>query len=776
MTMKLPSLIALLCAGGTFVGQSQAAEWDYPSANITVTSQQEALAYLEQAYADVGTYRFRYQTDSKLGSHYNFDVLINGEYQPQRAMVVSTDHDGSIMRVYKSLEDTVLRNGVASVASELEAPRLLEGEFPPSLSSGEIVSATVNVFNPDLRTMLRDPAPDSLMTELSQYNRSPRYVSKSVEVLKSGEAFYLANERVTQVDTVALYTLDEQSQEVVNRDSSAFLKAEGLERFSSLEAIQAVEWQEPAFAQLMAFVHLDQSIRYIESLGFSFFDSPVRFDGRGLSANNSSYYLGPQVAVFGVGGGSPDALDADVVLHELGHGIHYQIVKDWAYGHTGAIGEGLGDYWAGSYSYRTQYQEANTKGQEFEIDTVFNWDGYFGTKKATRSLWNQRARYIQQSEYRAHESVAGELGDELWSTPLFQSLKEAVKRYQYAAFEEFDTIVLESMYGLGRGLKMHNLAQNMLFVAKKLYPNRDYAEILAEKFSFHGLLVEPFVLEMATKYVHPEHAVSLDVYPTGRQAALSGELSVEEVRHAFSSDKFAELNVELMLPEEKICGQSLQLNTEVDYQFDAALQEQQWMKSLDIVYGVPQFETETKQVNAILPDAKLTDSNQQIIGLKSFNYTVADRSVVVGDMFGVFLDIEHSKLSDITVTLTSPRGTRATLLSHRSTKRSGFQGYFTVEHDEVMKVFKGESGWGTWRLEVADYISEDSGTLKQWTVGRIDQYECGDVAAKPTTKTESPSNGESGGTSSLPTLIILFMLALRQCVSPSKPVIQHPRR
>lgn len=776
MTINLPSLIALACAGGALASQSHAAEWDYPSANITVTSHQEALAYLEQAYAEAGSYRFRYQAESKLGSHYNFDVLINGEYQPQRAMVVSTDHDGSVIRVYKSLEDTVLRNGVASVASELEAPRLLEGEFPPSLDSGEIVSANVRVFNPDLRTMHRDPAPDSLMTELSQYERSPRYVTKPVDVLKSGEAFYLSNERVTQVDAAALYTLDAQTQEVMNRDSNAFLPAEGVESFASLDAIQAVEWQQPEFAQLMAFTHLDQSIRYIESLGFSLFDSPLRFDGRGLSANNSSYYFGPQMAVFGVGGGSPDALDADVVLHELGHGIHYQIVKDWAYGHTGAIGEGLGDYWAGSYSYRTQYQEANTAGQEFEIDTVFNWDGYFGTKKGTRSLWNQRARYIQQSEYRAHESVAGELGDELWSTPLFQSLKEAVKRYQDAAFEEFDTIVLESMYGLGRGLKMHDLAQNMLFVAEKLYPNRDYAEILAENFAVHGLLVEPFVLEMATKYVHPEHPVSLDLYPTGRQASLNGNLSVEEVRHGFSSEKFAQLYVELMLPEGKVCGQSLQLNTDVDYQFDPSLQSQQWLKSSDIVYGLPLFQTEAKQVNAILPDAKLTDSNQQIIGLKSFNYTVADRSIVVDDMFGVFLDIEHSKLSDLAVTLTSPRGTRVTLLSHRSTKHAGFEGYFTVQHDDVMKAFKGEPGWGTWRLEVADYISEDSGTLKQWTVGHIEQYECGDVAAKPTTKTEATSSGSSGGTNSLPSLIILFMLALRQFVSTRKSVIQHPRR
>ncbi|MBW3695456.1 propeptide, peptidase [Vibrio sp. T187] len=774
--MNLSSHIALICIGAAFSSQSMAGEWDYPSANITVTNQQEALSYLDQAYSEVGSYRFRYQTESKLGTHYSFDVLVGGEYMPQRTMVVSTSQDGSVTRVYKSLVDTVLRNGVATVASELEAPRLLEGELPPSLSAGELVSAEVNIFNPDLRTMHGEAAPESLMTDLSQYANSPSYITKPVELLKSGANYYLSNEHVTQVDAIALYSLDEQTGEITNRDSSAFLPAEGVTTFSSLEEIKSVEWQDPSFAQLMAFTHLDHSVRYIKDLGFSFFDSPIHFDGRGLSANNSSYYLGPKLAVFGVGGGSPDALDADVVLHELGHGIHYHIVKDWAYGHTGAIGEGLGDYWAGTYSYRTQYLDAKTTGQEFEIDTVFNWDGYFGTKKGTRSLWNQRARYLQQSEYRAHESVAGELGDELWSTPLFQSLKEGVNRYQGSAFEEFDTIVLESMYGLGRGLKMHDLAQNMLFVAEKLYPNRAYADILREKFSLHGLLVEPFSLEIESKYLHPEQAVSVNLYPTGRQASVNGHLSVDGEQYPFSNAKFDQLEVEIQLPEGKICGQALELESDADYQFDPSLQYQQWANSTGIVYGIPTFESETKQVNSILPDARTTDQNELIVGLKSFNFTVADRSLVVGDKFGVLLDIEHPQLSDLTVILTSPRGTRATLLSHESTKQSGFNSYFTVAHDDAMKVFKGESGWGTWRLEIADYIPEDSGLLKQWTVGAIEQYECGDAAAEPTSNLDQSTSESSGGTNSLPSLLILFLLAIRQRVLTRKPVIQHPRR
>ncbi len=108
----------------------------------------------------------------------------------------------------------------------------------------------------------------------------------------------------------------------------------------------------------MAFYHLDNSLQYLSSLSYDLFEEPLRFDGRGLALDNSSYYTGLRALMLGVGGVSPDAADADVILHELGHGIHHQIVPDWAVGHTGAIGEGVGDYWAGSASYRTQYLDA----------------------------------------------------------------------------------------------------------------------------------------------------------------------------------------------------------------------------------------------------------------------------------------------------------------------------------------------------------------------------------------------------------------------------------
>ena len=143
---KSPLYLALFLVSAT----SSAAEWEYPIGSTVVTTQQEAKTYLEEAYPEVGTLRFRYETQSKLGHHYNFDVLIEGEYQQQKSMVLSTNTDEQVSRVFRSLENTVLLNGNPTTAAELEVPRLLEAERAPSLSRGQVVSTHVNVFSQTL--------------------------------------------------------------------------------------------------------------------------------------------------------------------------------------------------------------------------------------------------------------------------------------------------------------------------------------------------------------------------------------------------------------------------------------------------------------------------------------------------------------------------------------------------------------------------------------------------------------------------------------------------
>lgn len=131
---------------------------------------------------------------------------------------------------------------------------------------------------------------------------------------------------------------------------------------------------EAGFEAVNTYYHVDKCMRYINNtLGISLiphqYAGGVRFDPHGLNgADNSHYSPGSGEIAFGEGC-VDDAEDADVVIHELGHGIH-----DWlTNGSTaGQFGEGSGDYIAQSYSRALNQWTASDPSYHF----MFHWDGH----------------------------------------------------------------------------------------------------------------------------------------------------------------------------------------------------------------------------------------------------------------------------------------------------------------------------------------------------------------------------------------------------------------
>ncbi|MDX1439375.1 MAG: T9SS type A sorting domain-containing protein [Rubricoccaceae bacterium] len=129
------------------------------------------------------------------------------------------------------------------------------------------------------------------------------------------------------------------------------------------------------FEAVTAYWHIDNYMRYVNNdLGIavqpSAYPTGVRFDPNGFSgADNSSYSSGTQRLRFGAGGVDDDE-DADVIIHELGHGLH-----DWlAVGLSNGDGlsEGFGDYVAVSYSRGLGFWSPS----DAEYNWVFKWDGH----------------------------------------------------------------------------------------------------------------------------------------------------------------------------------------------------------------------------------------------------------------------------------------------------------------------------------------------------------------------------------------------------------------
>lgn len=244
-----------------------------------------------------------------------------------------------------------------------------------------------------------------------------------------------------------------------------------------------------AFDDTNVYFHIDQNQRYIQSLGFtgtkSIINRPLNVDTDGVNGDDNSHYSGGSNDYLAFGHGCVnDSEDADVILHEYGHGIQANINSSWSGGDTGGMGEGFGDYWAASYSYSTP------NGKTYHPEWAFSWDGH-NACWAGRMLNRTDAKYNSSKTYGAHQSVtegtATFQSDELWSTPLFQSLVALVAAGKPR--ENVDKIILEAHFGLGSNIKMPAMATAIVNAATSLFPtDASYANTFKAKFEAQNIL------------------------------------------------------------------------------------------------------------------------------------------------------------------------------------------------------------------------------------------------------------------------------------------------
>ncbi|MFM7519882.1 MAG: S8 family serine peptidase, partial [Planctomycetota bacterium] len=133
-------------------------------------------------------------------------------------------------------------------------------------------------------------------------------------------------------------------------------------------------------------------------------------------------------------------------------------------------------------------------------------------------------------------------------------------------------------------------------------------------------------------------------------------------------------------------------------------------------------------VNAVITTAAIPDP-----GTLTSSLTVAGLTSPIGDV-DVTVSITHTWVSDLTLTLIAPSGRRIQLAS--AVGGSGDNFAATIFDDEAttaisagtppftgrfipaqpLSALDGESGNGTWRLEMTDSVSTDVGTLTAWSV------------------------------------------------------------
>jgi zinc metalloprotease ZmpB len=273
--------------------------------------------------------------------------------------------------------------------------------------------------------------------------------------------------------------------QLTNLDGSGYLQGEyanvysstGSRAFSPANTFAYTRHQDQ-FEQVMAYYWITQAQRYIHSLGFGVTrrgidnrPQAVRIDQWG--ADNSFATDHPKNELRFGKGGVDDAEDAEVILHEYGHAIHFSQNFSFASEEAGAISEGFGDYWAVTVS---DVVDQNLGVPQLEpLPCVADWD----STSYTRGVPHCLRRVDEDLHYPA--DLDGEVHDDgqIWSRALW-GIRQSLGHVRA------DTIILQGSFDFP-GTTMPDLANRTVAAARQLYGN-GVANTVRQVFVSRGIL------------------------------------------------------------------------------------------------------------------------------------------------------------------------------------------------------------------------------------------------------------------------------------------------
>jgi len=394
-------------------------------------------------------------------------------------------HDGSVIDSYSTSLPRTNKGGERSLAARAAAP----GQTLDRKAATEAAKANAGTTALKAGTTATVVAASGINGSGYAFDPDPRTVlnTDALTDTSAASAFDAAYSTKTLRDltvTSGVYKLTGPYVNIKNIESPATAPS------TTTNGVWTAKRGNNAFDDTNVYFHIDQSQRYMQSLGFSgtkgILERSMDIDTDGVNGDDNSHFSGTGATgylAFGHGCVN-DSEDADVILHEYGHGIQASINSSWSGGDTGAMGEGFGDYWAASYSYSTP------NGQVYHPEWAFSWDGH-GSCWAGRMLNRTDAKYNSSKTYSAHSSVTENgvtfQSDELWSAPLYSSMVSLIAAGKPRA--NIDKIILEAHFGLGSNIKMPAMATAIVNAAKTLFPSDlSYANTFQAKFEAQNIL------------------------------------------------------------------------------------------------------------------------------------------------------------------------------------------------------------------------------------------------------------------------------------------------
>lgn len=220
---------------------------------------------------------------------------------------------------------------------------------------------------------------------------------------------------------------------------------------------------QPQFEEVNAYFHIDRSQRYLQSLGFvgpkRVVGYAIPVDAHAVSGTDNSFYASGDVRgqgeLFFGDGGTDDAEDSDITLHEFAHAIHDWIAPDAFNGSSAsegrALAEGFGDYWGFSQNY------VDTAASGRDPFCIGDWDARcFGDNTSERCGYPPGSDCLRRVDstttmddfLRVDSAGFEHRNGGIWSSALREIFTSLVARYGVEQGRRaVDTIVIESLFG-----------------------------------------------------------------------------------------------------------------------------------------------------------------------------------------------------------------------------------------------------------------------------------------------------------------------------------------
>ena len=254
---------------------------------------------------------------------------------------------------------------------------------------------------------------------------------------------------------------------LTNLDGSGFLSGDyakvvsetGNPAFSPTNTFRYTRHQDE-FEQVMAYYWVTQAQRYIHSLGFGETRRPINNGPQAvrinqLGADNSFATDHPKVELRFGKGGVDDAEDAEVILHEYGHAIHFSQNFSFASEEAGAISEGFGDYWAVTVGDVVSRSLGVTNREP--LPCVADWDSTSYTSTVPHCLRRVDLNLHYPTDLNGEVHHDGQI----WSRALWD-IRQALGNVKA------DTIILTGSFDFP-GTTMTDLANRTVAAADSLY-------------------------------------------------------------------------------------------------------------------------------------------------------------------------------------------------------------------------------------------------------------------------------------------------------------------